>query len=69
MDRQQVDSSNIASIGYDPKSLVMEIEFRNGMIYQYFDVPQHAYEDLVNAASVGSHFHHNIRGQYSYARI
>ena len=39
MIRDLVASSNIASIGYDPDSETLEIEFTNGSIYQYFNIP------------------------------
>ena len=44
MERQYVSSSNIASIGYDPDNLVLEIEFLSGAVYQYYDVPQSVYD-------------------------
>jgi len=43
--------------------------FADGKVYQYFDVPQHVYEELVNAPSVGKYFHINVRGVYRYARV
>ena len=39
MERIAVESSNLASIGYDEASMVLEVEFKHGGIYQYFDVP------------------------------
>lgn len=42
--RDPVSSSNIASIGYDPGSETLEIEFTNGSIYQYFNVPAGLHE-------------------------
>jgi len=36
MNRQTVSSSNIHSIGYDVKFQILEIEFQDGGIYQYF---------------------------------
>ena len=39
MKRVAVDSSSIASVGYDSKAYVLEIEFRNGGVYRYLDVP------------------------------
>jgi len=69
MDRVPVQSSNLASVGYDPQSLTLEIEFINGGIYQYFGVPQETYEGLMNAGSKGSYFHNQIKNVYSYSRI
>ena len=43
MERQSVSSSNLRSIGYDHSSSTLEVEFNNGSIYQYFDVPENVY--------------------------
>lgn len=70
MERQYVASTNIASIGYDSLSMILEIEFLNGSIYQYYDVPQYLYEGLMNANSHGKFFDANIKkGGYRYSKI
>jgi len=70
MERIQVASSSIASVGYEAAAAVLEIEFAGGAIYQYFGVPQDVYEELLNAASKGMYFHENIRRRgYSYAKV
>ena len=69
MNRQSVDSSNLASIGYDEENEILEIEFNHGGIYQYSDVPKDEYESLMNADSLGSYFYHNIRGEYDYVKL
>lgn len=67
--RTSVSSSNIASIGYDVNSLTLEIEFLNGGAYQYFDIPQHIYEGLMNASSHGQYLVQNIKGVYRYSKV
>lgn len=69
MNRQPVSSSNIASIGYDADSQTLEIEFLNGGVYQYFDVSQHVYEDLMSASSHGQYLARNIKGTYRYSKV
>lgn len=69
MERISVSSSNIASIGYDPDSLTLEIEFNNGSVYQYFDVGQRVYEDLINSDSVGGFLASNIKGSYRFSKV
>lgn len=69
MQRQQVSSSNIASIGYDAASHVLEVEFHNGSVYQYYDVPPAVYEALMSAASHGTFLNANIKGVYRYERL
>ena len=69
MNRQAVSSSNIASIGYDNDSQTLEIEFLNGGVYQYFDVPLHIYNGLMNASSHGQYLTENIKGNYRYSKV
>jgi hypothetical protein len=35
--RTPVESSNIASVGYDKENQILEIEFHHGAVYQYFN--------------------------------
>lgn len=70
MERVPVQSSSLASVGYDSQSSTLEVEFLNGSIYQYFGVPPHIHEGLMNAGSKGSYLDQNIKkAGYSYTRI
>ncbi|HEJ8168487.1 KTSC domain-containing protein [Serratia marcescens] len=69
MDRENVTSSNISSIGYDAESQTLEIEFLNGAIYQYFDVPEQVHAELMGADSVGAFLARNIKGSFRYSRV
>jgi len=69
MDRIPVSSSNLVSIGYDPNQQTLEVEFQNGQIYQYFDVPETAHQELMAAASHGQYLGAYIKGAYRYARL
>ncbi len=67
--RDPVSSSNIASIGYDPASETLEIEFTNGSIYQYFNVNSGLYDQLMAAPSKGQFLNTYIRNAYPYSRV
>ena len=69
MEREPVDSSNIATIGYDVDSQTLEIEFLSGGVYQYFDVPEQIYEDIMSADSAGKYLNTNVKGVYRYSKI
>lgn len=69
MERKQVDSSNIASIGYDEDSSTLEIEFHSGAVYQYFDVPLVVYYGLWEAISKGEYLAQHIKGQFRYVKV
>jgi hypothetical protein len=47
MYREPVKSKSVASIGYNDLSDTLEIEFRNGSVYRYFDVPEETYAELM----------------------
>jgi hypothetical protein len=68
MDRQAVTSSNLKSVGYDPAKRVLEIEFQNGRVYRYHNVPAEEYDELMKAPSLGRYFIANIRDGYQYDR-
>lgn len=70
MDRQYVDSSMIASVGYDFNSGILEIEFKNSeTIWQYYDVQESIYFEFMSSGSLGKYFLTNIKGQYTENRV
>jgi hypothetical protein len=69
MERYSVASSNIASIGYDAPSQILEVEFLSGTIYQYFGVPENMYNELMQAGSKGRFLNTYIRNAYGYSRV
>ena len=69
MKRQSVESSNLASVGYDEATQTLEVEFNHGGIYQYFEVPKEVYEELMIADSHGKYFNGCIKDDYEYQRI
>jgi len=67
--RTFVSSSAMRSVGFDPASNVLEIEFPTGEVYRYFDVPSDVHRGLMTAKSAGRYFHRRIRGVYEYERV
>lgn len=68
IERTPVSSSNIQSVGYDADGKLLAVEFKDGSIYHYHDVPKDAYDDLMAAKSLGGHLHKNIKGIYKHAK-
>ena len=64
-----VQSSNVASVGYEIPTQTLYVEFLNGNIYIYKGVPQIEFESLKTAPSVGSYLNRNIKNVYAYERI
>jgi hypothetical protein len=62
------DSALIVRVTYDPFMYSLTIEFRNGSIYDYIDVPMQEYEQMNKAPSAGKYFHSNIKSKYQSLR-
>lgn len=69
MQRKNVSSSDIASIGYDLASTTLEIQFKSGGIYQYFNVGENIYMALMAASSHGKYFSNYIKDSYSFRKM
>lgn len=69
MRRQPIESSSLASVGYDPKRRQLEVEFRTGHVYDYFEVPRSVYEGLRAAASAGRFFTSSVRNRFRYRKV
>lgn len=69
MKRIPVRSSSVASVGYEPTSFVLEIEFRNGGVYQYLQVPAAAHRLLLQAASIGEYVNLIIKPRFEAVRV
>lgn len=67
--RSPVASTNIASIGYDADTETLEVEFTNGSIYQYFNVPLGLNDQLMASASKGQFLNVYIRNAYPFSRV
>jgi hypothetical protein len=67
--RVPVDSSTLASIQYHQRRRWLDLEFRSGECYRYFQVPPHYYRELLSAHSKGQCFNHMIRNRFSYQRL
>jgi KTSC domain len=62
--RQPVESTAIAKIGYSKRRHILEIEFVNGSVYGYPDVPAMVYSDLMAAESKARFYDSNIKRHY-----
>lgn len=63
MDRTPVTSSAIKSVGHDPDTNTLEVEFHNGTIEQHADRTAEHFSAFVGAESIGKHYHQEYRGK------
>lgn len=69
IEMKEVKSSNIKSIGYSRKHKQFRINFINGGLFQYKDVPEETFNELSKAESVGSFFSKNIRNNFKCIKL
>lgn len=66
---QMVDSSNVEAVGYDADNGAIYVRFLGGDTYVYSGADQGAFEELLNAESVGSYFNRVIKPNYECAKL
>jgi hypothetical protein len=67
-ERRPLQSSDIASVGYDETAGTLEIEFRGTGVYRYFSVPRCVYDEMIRTPSPGRFFLQQIKGKYAWER-
>jgi KTSC domain len=69
MRRRLVESASVRSAGYDGGTRTLELEYVNGSVYQYYDVPQPTYAGLLAAPSIGAYVNAEIKPNYEFAEV
>ncbi|OGV42094.1 MAG: hypothetical protein A2X46_05880 [Lentisphaerae bacterium GWF2_57_35] len=66
---EQVDSSLIKSVSYDAAvSILSVVLVGENETYEYKNVPESVYKELMAAESKGSYFVKNIKGKYDFTK-
>lgn len=66
---EKVISSNIDSIGHDPRANELHVRFSNGATYVYADVHRLYYQRMLEAASVGAYHADHIKGVFKHRKL
>ena len=56
----------IKSFDYDEEKETLRVEFTNGSVYQYHDVPKTIYEELEKSPSKGQYFNGEIKDKFGF---
>ena len=64
-----VESTALATVGYDEARELLRVEFCGRAIYHYFGVPAALHQGLLGASSKGSYFNQAIRGRFPFCLI
>jgi hypothetical protein len=66
MHRDSVASSSLVSIGHNPLTQVLEVEFKNGDVGEHEGVPADLYRQFMESPSKGQFHHQHIRGVFPF---
>ena len=64
-----VESSMIASVGYDGKKKVLRVAFNSGAVWEYSGVPRKVYDELLASGSKGGYMRDFVIDCYRDTRI
>lgn len=69
IERRTVNSVQIASIGFAAEEGRVQIEYRNGFVYEAFGVMQSEFDRVTNASHFGDAFQEIIGSKYDLVRV
>lgn len=69
IDVKSVRSRDLALIGYDNMTSILEVVFRAGGVYRYQGVPESIYQGLMSAPSHGTFFQRHVKAQYPFVKV
>jgi hypothetical protein len=67
--RFKVRSSNVVSVGYHKLLKILQVEYRGGTLYQYYNVPESVFIHLMKVESIGRFMNKNINFRYPYRAV
>jgi hypothetical protein len=67
--RQPVHSHALVAVGYSKRLHALEVEFVNGAIYRYSNVPPEIYRNLLGAPSKAQFYDANVRGHFPSVHV
>jgi len=65
----EIESSNLKSTEYDTESKKLVVEFKNGIKYEYDEVPHNIFAQLRLSDSQGKFFNTQIAKSFKYKKV
>jgi hypothetical protein len=70
MERREVKSTVIKSVGYDLDTSTLEVELAGKkQIRQYLQCPQYLFIEMIQSPSIGKYFLKHIKGQLQEIKL
>ena len=64
-----VDSRCLSAVSYNCISHILKVRFVRGDVYQYEDVPENIFNDLLSSTSVGQYFNYYIKDVFNFSYL
>ena len=64
-----INSSNIDNCVYDTRDSKLSVKFKNGVIYEYYNVPHHIFTKFRFSESQGKYLSTVIAKTYNYKKL
>lgn len=64
-----VNSSCLSAVCYNARNRVLKIRFCSGDVYQYEDVPENIFDNLLDSASLGQYFNYYIKDVFNFSYL
>lgn len=66
---EEIVSSNLAAVGYHPEKQILAVQFKDGTIFHYANVPIEDAQAFYGSESRGRYYAQNIRGKLTGQRM
>ena len=67
--REPVDSTGLSAVGYSKRLRALEIEFHDGSIYRYLEVPHSIYREMIATDSKARYYNQYVKGKFHCLRV
>lgn len=64
-----IDSSGVRAVGYEEERQTLYVQYVDGDLYEYFEVPASEVIDLFQADSIGWFVNKRIKPYYDYRKL
>lgn len=58
------DDAPIRAVHLDRSTHTLRVEFQNGQVWEYADVPEHVYDELAHSPAPETYFRENVRDEF-----
>jgi hypothetical protein len=69
MKMSPVSSSNLSAVGYDEHEKWLVVEFKDGGMYRYLQVPAPIFQAFMDAPSKGAYFSRSIKDRFRFVKL